>query len=72
MKAYLFNEENGLYEGEIYEEADKLAYDDGITTIPPPAYDHGDVPVFDLERKVWTVAPVKIVLQLLSHRVQRS
>jgi hypothetical protein len=66
MKAFLFNADNGLYEGETYEEADILKYEDGITTIPPPLYRHGQVPVFDQQRQVWEVIPVSIARQLLN------
>ena len=65
MKAYLFNIENGLYEGETFENADMLQYSDGVTPVPPPDYEHGHVPVFDHERKVWTVIPLTIARQLL-------
>ena len=65
MKAYLFNTENGLFEGETFENADKLHYEDGITSVPPPDYDHGQVPVFDRRKKDWAVIPVTIAKQLL-------
>ena len=66
MKAYLFNIENGVYAGETFEEADMLVNEDGITTIPPPAYEHGQVPVFDRQRKQWAVIPITIARQLLN------
>ena len=66
MKAYLFNVENGLYEGETFEEADMLANEDGITPIPPPDYGHGQVPVFDRQKGAWVVIPVTTAHQLLS------
>jgi len=65
MKAYLFNTENGLYEGESFEEADMLQYQDGLTAIPPPDYDHEQVPVFDRQKNAWTIIPVTIARQLL-------
>jgi len=66
MKAYLFNTENGLYEGETFEEADMLPYEEGITTVSPPEYEHGQVPVFDRRKNQWAVIPVNIARQLLS------
>jgi hypothetical protein len=66
MKAYLFNIENGLYEGESFEEADMLQYQDGITTVSPPAYEHDQVPVFDRRKNQWAVIPINIARQLLS------
>ncbi|HEY3308339.1 MAG TPA: hypothetical protein VGJ93_07770 [Desulfuromonadaceae bacterium] len=65
MKTYLFNIENGLYEGETFEQADMLANEEGITPIPPPDYEHGQVPVFDRQKKAWVVIPVTIARQLL-------
>ncbi len=65
MKAYLFNNENGLYEGETFEEPDMLKYEEGITSVPPPEYEHGQVPVFDRQRNEWAVIPVAIAKQLL-------
>ena len=65
MKAWLFDTENGLYEGEIFEEADMLRYEDGLTTIPPPGYEHGQLPVFDRQKNEWTVIPITVARQLL-------
>jgi hypothetical protein len=65
MKAYLFDIENGLYEGETFENADMLQYEEGITTVPPPDYEHGQVPVFDRRNNVWIVIPVTIIKQWL-------
>jgi hypothetical protein len=65
MKAYLFNEETGLYEGETFVEDGKLQCEDSITPIPPPDYEHGQVPVFDRREKTWAVIPVTIAKQLL-------
>ena len=65
MKTYMFNTENGLYEGETFEEPDMIQYEEGITTVPPPDYEHGQVPVFDRRKNVWEVIPVTIARQLL-------
>ena len=72
MKVYLFNTENGLYEGETFEEADMLQNEEGLTTIPPPEYEHGQVPVFDRRKKEWVVIPVSIAKQLLNIRTPES
>lgn len=66
MKAYLFDNKTGLYEGESFEEADMLQSEDGITTIAPPGYGHGQVPVFDRQKNSWVVIPVSIARQMLS------
>lgn len=65
MKAYLFDTETGLYEGETFEDDAMLEYAEGITPVPPPDYDHGQVPVFDRRNNKWAVVPVTIARQLL-------
>jgi hypothetical protein len=72
MKAYLFNTENGLYEGETFEEADMLQYEEGITPVSPPEYGHGQVPVFDRREKAWALIPVTIAKQLLNVSTSES
>lgn len=66
MKAYLFDVETGLYEGETFEDADMLQYEDGVTTIPPPDYGHGQVAAFDRLQQAWAIIPAGIARQLLS------
>ncbi len=66
MKAYLFDTETGIYEGETFEEADMLHYEDGITAVQPPEYGPGQVAVFDQQRQAWEVIPVGIARQLLN------
>lgn len=65
MKAYLYNVKTGVYEGEIFEDAAMPQHEDGITSNPPPDYEHGQVPVFDRQSDVWTLVPVSIARQLL-------
>jgi len=66
MKAYLYDPETGVYEGETFEETAMLQYEDGLTSIPPPEYQHGHVPVFDRQINSWTVIPASIARQLLN------
>jgi len=66
MKTYLYNAENGLYAGETFEEPDMLQYEEGITTVPPPDYEQGHVPVFDRQMNSWAVIPVTVARQLLN------
>jgi len=72
MKTYLFNTENGLYAGETFAEPDMLQYVEGITPVPPPDYEHGQVPVFDRQKNTWTVIPVTIARQLMNVRASDS
>jgi hypothetical protein len=66
MKVYLFNAENGLYQGETFAEADKIKLEDGITSIPVPEYNHGEIPIFDLRENAWAVKPIHLVRQQLN------
>ncbi|OGT97937.1 MAG: hypothetical protein A2X80_13755 [Geobacteraceae bacterium GWB2_52_12] len=73
MKAYLFNAETGMYEGETFEGAGMLQSEDGVTPIPPPNYEHGQVPVFDRQKNEWAVIPITIARYLISaHQNQRE
>jgi len=60
MKAYQFNEDTGLYEGEIFADSATLAYVAGVTTVAPPEYGTGQVPVFDCAAQQWELLPVAI------------
>ena len=66
LKAYLFNSTNGLYVGEVFEEPDIIQYEEGLTRIPPPSFEQGQVPVFDRRMNEWAVIPVSIARQLLN------
>lgn len=68
MKVYLFDTETGLYEGETFADAVTLAHEDGVTTIPPPGYGNGQVPIFDCRHNSWTIIPISAVRQRLSSR----
>jgi hypothetical protein len=65
MKVYLFDTQNGLFAGETFEDPDMLQYEEGITPVPPPEFEHGQVPVFDRQINEWTVIPLTIAKQLL-------
>jgi len=70
MKAYQFNEDTGLYEGEIFADSATLTYVGGVTTVAPPEYGTGQVPVFDTTAQQWELLPVAIARQLLLGRTQ--
>jgi hypothetical protein len=65
MKVYQYNSESGVYAGELFEDSGNIQYNEGITTMNPPSYEAGQVPVFDMERKMWNVLPTGTVRQLL-------
>ena len=63
MKVYLFDSKTGVYEGESFEEPDMLQHEDGLTAISPPDYGHGQVPVFDRQKRTWTAGSPAAVQQ---------
>jgi len=65
MKAYQFNEDTGLYEGEIFADSATLPYTGGVTTVAPPEYGTGQVPIFNITTQQWELRPVAIARQLL-------
>jgi len=66
MKVYLYHDKTGVYEGETFEEAAMLQHEEGLTSVPPPEYIHGQVPVFDRQISSWALIPVSIARQLLN------
>lgn len=72
MKVYMFDPQNGLFEGEAFEDPKMLKHKDGITPIPPPDYEHGQVPVFDHQNNNWSVIPINIAKQLLNNSTAKS
>lgn len=72
MRVYLFNDENGLYEGETFEEPDNLQYEEGVTSVPPPEFRHGQVPVFNRRNGEWKVIPLTIAKKLLGGNTLES
>ena len=66
MKAYMFDTESGLYEGEAFEDESLIKYVDGLTTITPPEHDSGMVPIFNQNHQVWSIVPISEAKALLS------
>ncbi len=58
MKAYMFDPESGMYQGELYEDVKQMQYIEGITTIPPLPYGDNDVVVFDQREQKWSVKTI--------------
>lgn len=57
MRVYLFNVDNGLYEGEDFCDLKEAREEEGITTLSPPAKRSGEVPVFDRNAGCWKLIP---------------
>lgn len=60
MKIYLFNPETGAYLGEDF--ADEAAMHRGVyllpsdaTTIAPPCFEPGQIPVFNVTEQCWII-----------------
>jgi|ERR1039457_6494930 hypothetical protein len=63
MKIYLFDSETGVYLGEDFtDEAPMCKGRDAVppdaTTIAPPLYRHGEVPVFSDVKNQWEIRPI--------------
>lgn len=67
MRVYQFNPENGFYAGEMFEDNEMLKYVEGVTTIAPPPYGPGQVPVFDPDRQAWDTMPVTLPRRKIHH-----
>ena len=66
MKVYLFDTQNGFFEGETFEGPDIIRYEEGMTAISPPAYELGQIPMFDHRGNEWKVIPIAVAKQLLN------
>jgi hypothetical protein len=59
VKIYFYDAETGVYQGEAFETEWLTSHPEGITTVPPPAYQPGHIPVFDQQKAHWTVVSIK-------------
>jgi hypothetical protein len=59
MKVYLFNTETGAYLGEDFSSGMSVSEDEGETTVGPPPYGSGEVPVFDRAGFRWRLLSVE-------------
>lgn len=66
MKAYMYDVESGLYEGETFEDEDQIKFVDGLTTIAPPTFNHGQVAVFDINNQLWSLVSASEMKERLS------
>ncbi|WP_183355439.1 hypothetical protein [Geomonas silvestris] len=63
MKIYLFDNETGCYQGEDFADqapGDVLStmLEEGITTIAPPPYGPGEIPVFHGPSAAWQISRI--------------
>ena len=55
MKVYFFDCITGVYQGEGFEDERVIDLIEGITTLAPPPYCRGEIPVYNCESCTWTV-----------------
>ena len=60
MKIYLFCTETGIYQGEDFADESSMKRErqglpPGATSVAPPAYRRGEVPVFRVTENCWEV-----------------
>lgn len=55
MKIYFYDEDTGIFQGETFEGEKAVNFLAGATSVPPPAYGKGDIPVYDFSTKCWVV-----------------
>ena len=77
MKIYLFNPDSGFYLGEDF--SDDLPICPGrealpahATTIAPPPYQSGEVPVFRSAENQWRITPVAALMQTAAYAGPRQ
>jgi len=73
MKIYLFNMVTGAYLGEDFADEDPLrrgvyVIPDDATTIPPPWFETGQIPFFDIRKQRWEVRPIPVLRESLSRK----
>lgn len=66
MRIYYFAPETGVYQGEDFWEESQAVHADGITTVAPPPYNRGELPLFDAATHQWSLTP--LTNQHLIHR----
>jgi hypothetical protein len=55
MRVYFYSTETGVFQGEGFLEDDVLVESDGATTVAPPVYGNGEIPVFDAIDARWSI-----------------
>ena len=66
MKAYMYNVESGLYQGETFDDEGRIVRKNGLTAIAPPAPKKGYVPVFNQNNQSWSLVPLNEMTERLS------
>jgi len=59
VRVYYFSQETGVYQGEGFLHQIDLVNVDGVTTISPPSYSRGEVPLYDASTRTWVLHRVQ-------------
>ena len=59
VRVYYFSPETGLYQGEAFLDQRDLGHLEGVTSIAPPSYGCGEVPLFDPRTQSWRVRQMR-------------
>ena len=59
VRIYYFCSETGYYQGESFLSERDLEKVEGVTTVAPPHYAKGEVPIFDVSTQSWTLHKVQ-------------
>jgi len=59
VRAYYFSPETGLYQGETFLDQGDLETLEGVTTVAPPVYGKGEVPLFDSHAQCWRLRNIQ-------------
>lgn len=58
MKAYMFDVESGIFEGETFEHEDHIKLAEGLTTTAPPTFNKGQLAVFNQDDLKWSIVSI--------------
>lgn len=72
MKLYLFDTESGLYLGQDFGAPSDINYCEGITELAPPDFTNSETPVFDINKKQWTVVEIDRLRPMFIQKRQES
>ncbi len=61
MKVYFFDTETGIYQGEDFEVEQVIQHENGVTTVRPPTYGKGEIPIYDPRVECWSIVSVEDV-----------
>jgi hypothetical protein len=59
MRVYFYDSVTGIFQGEEFEYDEKVRSIDGATTVAPPPYERGTVPVYDRQERCWTLKSIE-------------